>query len=50
MTYILLSDLKSLKKNWTEAKLVNDLLTDYNPWARPRIDPRETVKVWFFMY
>ena len=48
--YILLSDLNSSKKNWTEAKLVNDLLTDYNPWARPRVDPRETVNVWFFTY
>ena len=43
-------DLNSSKKNWTEAKLVNDLLTDYNPWARPRVDPREIVNVWFFMY
>ena len=43
-------DLNSSKKNWTEAKLVNDLLTDYNPWARPRVNPREIVNVWLFMY
>ena len=43
-------DLNSSKKNWTEAKLVNDLLTDYNSWARPRVNPREIVNVWLFMY
>ena len=41
-------DLNSSKKNWTEAQLVNDLLTDYNPFARPRVDPREIVKCLVF--
>ena len=42
--------LEQLKEELDRAKLVNDLLSGYNPWARPRIDPRETVNIWFFMY
>ncbi len=44
------TDTAANRENWTEARLIRDLLQNYSEWARPVTDPSLAVNVYFFMY